>query len=73
MPFADLVDLEKEIARLKAEEKRLEGELKRSNGMLSNEKFISKAPQNVIDGVKDNAAKLREKVRMIEESLAALG
>ena len=34
---------------------------------------ISKAPQNVIDGVKDNAAKLREKVRMIEESLAALG
>ncbi len=39
---------------------------------LQNEKFISKAPQNVIDGVKDNAEKLQEKVRMIEESLKAL-
>ena len=36
------------------------------------EKFVSKAPQKVIDGVKDNAEKLREKVRMIEESLKAL-
>ena len=44
MPFAELVDVEKEIARLEKEAKRLEGEIKRAKGMLSNEKFISKAP-----------------------------
>ena len=45
MPFAELVDIEKEIQRLKAEEKRLEGELKRSHANAWNEKFVSKAPQ----------------------------
>ena len=45
MPFAELVDIEKEIERLKAEEKRLNGELARSNGMLHNEKFVSRAPE----------------------------
>jgi len=44
MPFAELVDVAKEIERLEKEEKKLEGELKRSNSMLSNERFISKAP-----------------------------
>lgn len=46
MPFAELVDVEKEIARLEKEAKRLEGEIKRAKGMLSNEKFISKAPSS---------------------------
>ena len=45
IPLAELVDIEKEIARLEKEEKRLAGELKRSTGMLSNERFISKAPE----------------------------
>ena len=49
MPFAELVDVEKERERLKKEEARLEGELKRVNGMLSNEKFVSRAPQAKID------------------------
>ena len=44
MPFAELVDIAKEIERLEAEEKRLTGELARVNGMLSNERFVSKAP-----------------------------
>ena len=39
---------------------------------LGNETFMSKAPQNVVDGVKANGEKLKEKVRMIEESLKAL-
>ena len=39
MPFAELVDIEKEIERLKKEEERLTKELARSNGMLNNEKF----------------------------------
>ncbi len=69
MPFADLVDLEKEIARLKAEEKRLEGELKRSNGMLSNEKFISKAPKDKIEAER---AKLEKYTQMMEQVKARL-
>ena len=45
MPFAELVDVEKEIERLKKEEERLTKELARVNGMLGNERFISKAPK----------------------------
>ena len=45
MPFAELVDIEKEIERLKKEEERLTKELARSNGMLNNERFMSKAPK----------------------------
>ena len=45
LPFAELVDIEKEIERLKGEEKRLTGELARVNGMLNNEKFMSRAPE----------------------------
>ena len=69
MPFADLVDLEKEIARLKNEEKRLEGELKRSNSMLGNEKFISKAPQDKIEAER---AKLEKYMQMMEQVKARL-
>ena len=69
MPFADLVDLEKEIARLKNEEKRLEGELKRSNSMLGNEKFISKAPQDKIEAER---AKLEKYTQMMEQVKARL-
>ena len=39
---------------------------------LTNETFMSKAPQNVIDGVRANGEKLREKVQRIEESLDSL-
>ena len=64
MPFAELVDIEKEIQRLKAEEKRLEGELKRSHAMLGNEKFVSKAPQAKID---EEKAKLEKYTQMMDQ------
>ena len=48
MPFAELVDIEKEIGRLKKEEEKLEKELARVNGMLNNERFISKAPESKV-------------------------
>ena len=54
MPFAELVDIEKEIERLKKEEERLTKELARVNGMLGNEKFVSRAPQAKIDEEKAN-------------------
>ena len=43
IPFAELVDIDKEIERLKKEEGRLQGEIKRCNGMLNNERFTSKS------------------------------
>ena len=49
MPFADLVDVEKEKERLAKEQKRLEGEIKRCTGMLNNPKFVDKAPQAKVD------------------------
>ncbi len=72
MPFAELVDLEKEIERLKKEEERLTKELARVNGMLNNEKFISKAPQSKIDEEKEKLAKYTQMMNQVKEHLAAL-
>ncbi len=69
LPMDDLVDKEAEIARLQKELEGARKQLQNAEAKLQNEAFIGKAPQNVIDGVKGNAEKLREKVRMIEESL----
>ena len=73
LPMDDLVDKAAETARLKKELEGARKQLATAQAKLQNEKFMGKAPQNVIDGVKDNAAKLAEKVRLIEESLKALG
>lgn len=45
IPFAELVDIDKEIERLKKEEKKLTGEIKRCEGMLGNPNFVNKAPE----------------------------
>ena len=57
IPFAELVDIDKEIERLQKEEKKLNGEIARCNGMLNNEKFTSKAPQAKIDEEKKQSLK----------------
>lgn len=57
IPFAELVDLGQEIERLEKEEKRLQSELNRVNGMLGNEKFISKAPADKIAEEKEKLEK----------------
>ena len=67
----DLIDRAAETARLTKELESAQKQLDTVNAKLQNETFMSKAPQKVIDGVKQNGEKLREKVRMIEESLAA--
>ena len=72
LPMDDLVDKKAETARLTKELEGAKKQLATAEAKLQNENFISKAPQKVIDGVKDNAEKLREKVRGIEEALAAL-
>ena len=72
MPFAELVDIEKEIARLKAEEKRLTGELARVNGMLNNEKFISKAPAAKVEEEKAKLLKYSQMMEQVKAQLAHL-
>ncbi|MCI8432930.1 MAG: valine--tRNA ligase [Lachnospiraceae bacterium] len=69
LPFAELVDIAQETERLKKEEKRLEGELARVNGMLSNERFVSKAPEAKIAQEKE---KLEKYTRMMEQVKARL-
>ena len=73
IPFAELVDIKQEIERLEKESKRLDGELARVNGMLSNEKFISKAPAAKIEEEKAKLAKYTQMKQQIVERLAQLG
>ena len=57
IPFAELVDIRQEIERLEKEEKRLGSEIARANGMLNNEKFVSKAPASKIAEEKEKLEK----------------
>ena len=72
IPFAELVDIELEIARLKKEEKRLEGELLRVTGMLSNDRFLSKAPQNKIKEEEEKKEKYTQMMKQVQERLTQL-
>ncbi len=72
MPFAELVDIDKEIERLKKEEEKLHKELARVNGMLSNEKFISKAPEAKINEEKEKKAKYETMMEQVQAQLLHL-
>ena len=69
LPMDDLVDKAAEIARLTKELQNAQKQLDNVNAKLANKKFTSKAPQNVIDGVKANGEKLTAKIRLILETL----
>lgn len=64
IPFAELVDISQETERLEKEEKRLQGELARVNGMLNNERFMSKAPEAK---VAEEREKLKKYSQMMEQ------
>ena len=72
MPFAELVDISQEIERLQKEEKRLQGEIARSNGMLNNEKFVSKAPAAKVEEEKAKLAKYTQMLEQVQMRLATL-
>ena len=72
MPFSDLVDISAEIERLEKEKAKLEGELKRSKAMLSNEKFLSKAPEAKINEEKDKQQKYEQTYAQVCERLGQL-
>ena len=72
IPFNDLVDIAAEIERLTKEKETAQSELNRAQGMLSNEKFVSKAPEKLIAGEKEKVAKYTEMIEKIDERLKEL-
>ncbi|MBN2852929.1 MAG: valine--tRNA ligase [Clostridia bacterium] len=72
IPMKDLIDIEAELLRLQNEKKRLEGEVKRASGKLSNENFISKAPESVVNEEKEKLQKYQEMLDSILQRLAEI-
>ena len=72
MPFAELVDVEKEIERLTKEESRLQGEIKRASGMLANPKFVDKAPAAKVEEERAKLTKYTETLEQVKERLSQL-
>ncbi len=60
IPLGQLIDFEKELQRLESEKEKLISEIKRVEGKLSNDKFISKAPQGVIEEEKQRDKNMRQ-------------
>ena len=73
MPLAELVDIEKEKARLTKDLGRKQGELKGLEGKLSNPGFLSKAPEQVVAAEKQRCEELKALIAKLEESAAAMG
>ena len=72
MPLLDLVDKDKELERLNKEKEKLNSEITRIDKKLSNQGFVSKAPQQVVDGEKAKREKYVEMLNSVEERIAAL-
>jgi valyl-tRNA synthetase len=72
MPFAELVDIEKEIERLTKEQEKLTKELQRVNGMLSNPNFVNKAPEAKLNEEKEKQAKYTQMMEQVTERLNQL-
>ena len=70
IPLSEIIDIDKEIARLEAEKQKLLSEIERIDKKLANEGFVSKAPASVIDGEKAKKTAYAEKLATVEVSLA---
>ncbi len=72
IPFADLVDIAKEIERLEKEKQKWEAEISRSTGMLNNERFTSKAPAEKVEEEREKLQRNTQLLQQVTERLAAL-
>ena len=72
IPMGQLVDVAKELARITKELEAAQKFLKSLEGKLSNEKFVSRAPEAVVNAEREKAAKHRDLIAQLEESLAAM-
>ena len=71
IPMDELVDREKELARLGREKAACEKDIAALSSKLDNPGFVAKAPAQVVDGERAKLAKARERLAKIEESIAA--
>ena len=72
IPMGDLIDRDKELARLNKEKENCEKEIQRFKSKLANEKFVSKAPDQVVTAEREKLAKAEEKLVKVLESIQTL-
>ena len=72
MPMAELVDIEKERARIEKELEKARAQLEAQNKKLANESFVSRAPEAVVNAERERAEKAKALIANLEESLAKL-
>ena len=72
LPLEELIDFEQEIERLTKEEERLTKEIARSNGMLNNEKFVSKAPAAKVQEEREKLETYQQMMAQVKERLEGL-
>jgi len=72
IPLGELVDVEKELARLEKDLKNAQGEVTRANNMLNNEKFVSKAPAHLVEAEKEKLAAAANKVEILKARIAEM-
>ncbi len=72
LPLEDLVDVEQELERLTKEEEKLTKEIARAKGMLSNEKFLSKAPEKKVQEEKEKLERYTQMLEQVKERMAGL-
>ena len=73
IPMGELIDFEAERARLLKEKDKVLKELEFINKKLNNPGFVSKAPEAVVQGQREAAAKLNDKLKLLDDSIAKLG
>ena len=72
MPMSDLVDIEKELARLNKEKENILNQISRTENKLNNEGFVSKAPEAVVQAERQKLSGYREHLTKLEESISNL-
>jgi len=72
VPMGELIDVEKEVARLTQEREKLLKEIERSEGMLNNKGFVERAPQTLVEKEKSKLVANQEKLAKLDERLASL-
>ena len=69
IPLAEMIDIDKEIARLEGERDKMKAEIERIDKKLSNEGFVAKAPAAVVDGEKEKRRGYVDKLALVEENI----
>ncbi|MCF6174654.1 MAG: valine--tRNA ligase [Victivallaceae bacterium] len=72
LPLAGLINIDDELKKLKKQQNQIFGWMKGSQAKLSNEKFLSKAPEKVINEAREHLNELEMKLKRVEESIATL-